>query len=137
MVDPADNVRTLQRVIEFYETGVDSTAASTDSSLVAAADTTLDINDLLNSNQASGNVLLDVMQPFGQGVTFGRVAEQDTATVNRLMSDPRVVALFPRGVSFMYTSSAVGTTTEGHEVYDLLGVRDEIELTDFFFSITT
>jgi SecD/SecF fusion protein len=129
MVDPADNVRTLQRVIEFYETGVDSTAASTDSSLVAAADTTLDINDLLNSNQASGNVLLDVMQPFGQGVTFGRVAEQDTATVNRLMSDPRVVALFPRGVSFMYTSSAVGTTTEGHEVYDLLGVRDEIELT--------
>ncbi|MDA1028308.1 MAG: protein translocase subunit SecD [Bacteroidetes bacterium] len=138
MVDPADNVRTLQRVIEFYETGVASSTtgvdslatAETDSSAVASADTTLDINDLLNDDSNnSGNALLDVMQPLGQGVTFGRVAEQDTAQVNALMKDPAVVALFPRGVKYMYTSSAVGTTAEGNEVYDLLGVRDEIELT--------
>ena len=137
MVDPADNVRTLQRVIEFYETGVDSTASASDSTasasdstLVAAADTTLDINDLLNTTEKkSGNALLDVMQPLGQGVTFGRVAEQDTAKVNQLMSDPRVTALFPRGVKYMYTSSPVGNTAEGREVYDLLGVRNEIELT--------
>ncbi|NQV72876.1 protein translocase subunit SecD [bacterium] len=130
MVDPADNVRTLQRVIEYFETGVDSTATGADSTMAAAADTTLDINDLLTSTeQSSGNALLDVMQPLGQGVTFGRVAEQDTAKVNRMLSEAGVKALMPRGVTFMYTSSAVATTTDGHEVYDLLGVRDEIELT--------
>jgi SecD/SecF fusion protein len=130
MVDPADNVRTLQRVIEYFETGADSTATGADSTMAAAADTTLDINDLLTSTeQSSGNALLDVMQPLGQGVTFGRVAEQDTAKVNRMLNEAGVKALMPRGVTFMYTSSPVATTTDGHEVYDLLGVRDEIELT--------
>jgi len=130
MVDPADNVRTLQRVIEYFETGADSTATGADSTEAAAADTTLDINDLLTSTeQSSGNALLDVMQPLGQGVTFGRVAEQDTAKVNRMLNEAGVKALMPRGVTFMYTSSPVATTTDGHEVYDLLGVRDEIELT--------
>ena len=130
MVDPADNVRTLQRVIEYFETGADSTATGADSTMAAAADTTLDINDLLTSTeQSSGNALLDVMQPLGQGVTFGRVAEQDTAKVNRMLNEAGVKALMPRGVTFMYTSSPIATTTDGHEVYDLLGVRDEIELT--------
>jgi SecD/SecF fusion protein len=130
MVDPADNVRTLQRVIEYFETGADSTATGADSTMAAAADTTLDINDLLTSTeQSSGNALLDVMQPLGQGVTFGRIAEQDTAKVNRMLNEAGVKALMPRGVTFMYTSSPIATTTDGHEVYDLLGVRDEIELT--------
>lgn len=133
MIDPAENVRTLQRVIEYYETGSDSTSAdvSQDSTVIAAADTTLDINDILNgdSAQTSGNALLDVMQPLGQNVTFGRVAEQDTAKVTALLKDPGVLALMPRGISFMYTSSPMGTTADGHEVYDLLGVRNEIELT--------
>ena len=133
MIDPAENVRTLQRVIEYYETGSDSTSAdvSQDSTVIAAADTTLDINDILNGDSAktSGNALLDVMQPLGQNVTFGRVAEQDTAKVTALLKDPGVLALMPRGISFMYTSSPMGTTADGHEVYDLLGVRNEIELT--------
>lgn len=135
MIDPAENVRTLQRVIEYYETGSDSTSiapdAGQDSTTVAAADTTLDINDILNGSTAegSGNALLDVMQPLGQNVTFGRVAEQDTAKVNALLKDPGVVALLPRGITFMYTSSPMGTTADGHEVYDLLGVQNEIELT--------
>lgn len=133
MIDPAENVRTLQRVIEYYETGSDLTSAdvSQDSTVIAAADTTLDINDILNGDSAktSGNALLDVMQPLGQNVTFGRVAEQDTAKVTALLKDPGVLALMPRGISFMYTSSPMGTTADGHEVYDLLGVRNEIELT--------
>ena len=132
MVDPADNVRTLQRVIEYFETGTDSTSTggSTDSTVVAAADTTLNIEDLLNpTDLTSGNALLDVMQPLGQGVVFGSVAEQDTAKVNTLLAEPGVASLMPRGVTFMYTSSAVGTSTDGHEIYHLLGVRDEIELT--------
>ena len=46
-----------------------------------------------------------------------------------MLNEAGVKALMPRGVTFMYTSSPVATTTDGHEVYDLLGVRDEIELT--------
>ena len=128
MIDPAENVRSLQRIIAYYDTGVDSTATGDDS--VAEADTTLDINDLLDSEElTSGNELLDVMQPLGQGVMFGQVLESDTTAANTLLSNPVIAEMLPRGVSLMYTSSPVGTTADGEEVYALLGVRDDIELT--------
>ena len=128
MIDPAENVRSLQRIIAYYDTGVDSTATGDDS--VAEADTTLDINDLLDSEElTSGNELLDVMQPHGQGVMFGQVLESDTTAANTLLSNPVIAEMLPRGVSLMYTSSPVGTTADGEEVYALLGVRDDIELT--------
>lgn len=124
MIDPADNVRALQRIIAYYESEPDTTVDDS-----AAADTTLNINELLGAGSgSSGNKLLDVLQPVGQGVTFASVTEADTAAVRILLSDPRVVELLPRGVSLMYTSSPVGTTTDGLEIYYLLGVRDEIEL---------
>lgn len=126
MVDPAENVRALQRVIDYYEESDDST----DSTTVADADTTFDVNELLaNSESGSGNRLLEVMQPTGQSVEFGIVAEEDTATVNQLLSDPAVRELLPRGVTYMYTSAPIGTTADGLELYRLLGVLDEIELT--------
>jgi SecD/SecF fusion protein len=126
MVDPAENVRALQRVIDFYE----ESDASTDSTEVADADTTFDVNELLaNSESGSGNRLLEVMQPTGQSVEFGIVAEEDTAAVNQLLNDPAVRELLPRGVKYMYTSAPIGTTADGLELYRLLGVLDQIELT--------
>ena len=123
MVDPAENVRALQRVIDYYEESVDSTDT-------AEADTTFDVNELLANDQSgSGNRLLEVMQPTGQSVEFGIVAEEDTATVNQLLNDPAVRELLPRGIKYMYTSAPIGTTAEGLELYRLLGVRTEIELT--------
>lgn len=125
MVDPAENVRALQRLIDFYEEVTDSTDVAE-----AAADTTFDVNDLLSSDEAgSGNELLDVMQPTGQSVELGIVAEEDTAAVNVLLNNPAVQDLLPRGVKYMYTSAPIGTTAEGLELYRLLGVRTEIELT--------
>jgi len=123
MVDPAENVRSLQRLIDFYQEEVDSTD-------VADADTTFDVNDLLaGEDSGSSNRLLDVMQPTGQNVELGIVAEEDTATVNALLRDPAVLDIMPRGVTYMYTSSPIGTTEDGLELYRLLGVRNEIELT--------
>ncbi|MCH8245641.1 MAG: protein translocase subunit SecD [Bacteroidetes bacterium] len=123
MAEPAELTRSLQRVIEYYEEVPDSTET------LAGADSTFDIADLLDQGTGgSGNALIDVMQPIGQSVTFGRVTEQDTAAVNLLLSDPRVVDLLPANTTLMYTSSPVGTTDEGIEVYDLLGVRIEVEL---------
>lgn len=125
MVEPAENVRALQRLIDFYESGTDSTEVDE-----AAADTTFDVNELLSGDEGgSGNELLDVMQPTGQGVEFGIVAEEDTAAVNRLLNNPAVQDLLPRGVKYMYTSAPIGTTADGLELYRLLGVRTEIELT--------
>ncbi len=125
MVDPAENVRSLQRLIDFYGSATDSSDVAD-----AAADTTFDVNELLSGDDGgSGNELLDAMQPTGQGVELGIVAEEDTAAVNELLSNPAVQDLLPRGVKYMYTSAPIGTTAEGLELYRLLGVRTEIELT--------
>ncbi|MBO6576339.1 MAG: protein translocase subunit SecD [Rhodothermales bacterium] len=124
MSDEGELTRALQNIIQYYEPEVDSTDAAD-----AAADTTLGVQDLLAQDPAGPtNSLLDVMQPVGQGVTFGRVSEQDTSAVNVLLSDPRVQDFLPQGVRLMYTSAPMGTTQEGFEVYDLLGVRQEVEL---------
>ena len=124
MIDPAENVRTLQRVIAYYEDTVDSTEVGAD------ADTTFDVNALLDPTAtSSGNKLLDAMRPWGQGVIFAQVVENDTAAVNLLLSERAVKDLIPRGISFLYTSSPVGETVDGFEIYNLLGVRDQIELT--------
>ncbi|NNE70379.1 MAG: protein translocase subunit SecD [Rhodothermales bacterium] len=123
MGDPQELTRSLQSIIQYYEPEVDS--SETD----AAADTTLGVDQLLaQSETGPTNTLLDVMQPVGQGVTFGRVSEQDTSAVNQLLKDPRVQDFLPQGVTLMYTSSPIGTTEDGFEVFDLLGVRGEVEL---------
>ncbi len=123
MIDPAENVRTLQRIIAYYEDTVDSTDVGAD------ADTTFDVSALLDPTAtSSGNKLLDVMRPSGQGVIFAQVVENDTAAVNLLLSERAVIDLIPRGVSFMYTSAPVGETADGFEVYNLLGVQDEVKL---------
>ncbi len=122
MGDPAELTRSLQSIIQYYEPEVDTTDA-------AAADTTLGVDQLLAQGETGPtNRLLDVMQPVGQGVTFGRVSEQDTSAVTQLLKDSRVRDFLPQGVSLMYTSSPIGTTEEGFEVFDLLGVRGEVEL---------
>ncbi len=126
MAEPAELQRALQRIIEYYETGLDSSLV--DTSAVAAADTTFDPSSLIDEEEGTGNRLLDVMQPIGQGVVFGSVLEQDTSKVNALLRDPAVQEMLPPNVKLMYTASPVGTTPDGQEVYYLLGVREEVEL---------
>jgi protein-export membrane protein SecD len=123
MGDPAEITRSLQSIIQYYEETPDTTDAA------AAADTTLNVADLLaQGDTGSGNKLLDVLQPIGQGVTFGRVSEKDTSAVNVLLKDSRVRDFLPMGVTLMYTSAPIGTTDDGFEVFDLLAVRQEVEL---------
>ncbi|MCH8276014.1 MAG: protein translocase subunit SecD [Bacteroidetes bacterium] len=128
MADPAELSRSLSRIIEYFETETGSMEETL--AYDAAADSTFDLNSLLyQGDSGSGNALLDVLQPIGQVVTFGRVTEQDTAAVNLLLSEPRVRDLLPQNITLMYTASPAGVTEAGVEVYDLLGVRSEIELT--------
>ncbi len=150
MADPQELQASLRDVIEYFEEG-DVDAADTtfsepgevlvddmaeDTTAHAAADTALadsalDVGSLLADADEPGatNPLLDVMQPVGQGVVFGLVAEGDTAKANLLLGEPDVRAMLPNNIRLMYTSSPVGTTEQGQEVYYLLGVHDEVELT--------
>lgn len=142
MADPGELQRSLQRIVEHYQTAeADTTArgaaaqdlATADTSAAAPGDTAFNVGDIVSGGveqQAStGNPLLDVLQPVGQGVQFGFVAERDTAAANQLLSAPEVQAMLPTGVTLMYTSSPVATMADGTELYALLGVRKEVELT--------
>jgi preprotein translocase subunit SecD len=143
MAEPAELQRSLQQIVEHYQTA-DTGAAAADTAAqdLAAADTAgaavpgdtaFNVGDIVSGGveqqEGTGNSLLDVFQPMGQGVQFGLVAEQDTATVNRLLSVPEVEDMLPSGVTLMYTSSPVATTEDGSELYAVLGVREEVELT--------
>ena len=154
MAEPAELNRSVQQIIEFYErdvaalesdtTEADTTQAQTDAAEplpdVADADTTdaaeddstFDVSTLLDEEGGiaeAGNPFLDVVQPLGQGVIFGRVSEQDSAKANALLRDPKVQAMLPRDVELLYTANPTLSTEDGLEFYDLLGVRTEAELT--------
>ena len=128
MADPQDVVRSLQRIIEHFEEVADTVAAGSESD-VAAADTTLDIAALLEEEAPAGNRLLDVFQPVGQGVVYGAVAETDTASVNDLLGTSQIQQMLPANIKLMYTASPEARTESGEEIYYLLGVRDESEMT--------
>lgn len=151
MAEPEDLQRSLQQIIQYFEdadtdVAADTAAADTtdlDQGLVqseegvltdadtADADSAFDATDLLDQPEGAEptNELLALMQPVGQGVVFGVVSEQDTARVNRLLSQPQVREMLPNNVKLLYTASPIGQSEDGMEMYYLLGVRQEIELT--------
>lgn len=139
MAEPQALRNSLQAIVDFYQDDVDlassdSTASdSTDTETLAEADTSLGVDDLLDTGvdpTSSGNPFMDAVAGFGQGTVFAVVAENDTTRVNRLLADPAVQDMLPSGVRLMYSSGPVaGVDAEGRELYELLGVRTEPELT--------
>lgn len=129
MADPQDVQRSLQRIIEHFEEDVADSLAGEGESDIAEADTSLDISSILEEEAPAGNALLEVMQPIGQGVIYGAVAESDTAAANELLRQPAVRAALPSDILLMYTASPEARTEDGQEIYYLLGVRSESEMT--------
>lgn len=139
MGEPQALANSLQAMIDFYQGESDvasSDTAATDTTAtdnIAAADTSLGVDDLLDTGAdatSTGNALLDVLTPLGQGVRVAVVAESDTAAVNRLLAESAVQDMLPTGITLMYTSAPeAGVDAEGRELYYLLGVRTEAELT--------
>lgn len=77
------------------------------------------------------NPLLQVLnpQPRNQYV-FGYASGTDTARVNELLSRPEVQRMIPRNVELMWGASAFQSMPEqGTELFELIGVRDQIEMT--------
>ena len=130
MAEPDELLRSLERVIDHYNVVVEITRVEDEEEDDAEADSILAAEDLfaeLEEDEPT-NALLDVMQPVGQGVRFGLVSEQDTARVRELLSVPAVREALPIGVDLLYDANPVGLTEDGLEMYYLLGVRDQIEL---------
>ncbi len=134
MAEPQALLRTAQLAIEAYQEEV--VADSSADALLAAdsagvvSDTTSDIDALLALEEDGPvNRLLEIVQPYPQAsVRFGVVSEQDTAAFNALMREPVFQDLMPTNTTLMYHSSPSGLNADGFEVYEILGVRNEVEL---------
>jgi preprotein translocase subunit SecD len=146
MADPTQLAQSARQIIEYYEPDTTAQGAEEGTDLAETTEPQQDpetgtalvgedtTGTALTDDQASegpANPLLDVMQPLprGQSVVFGHVAAQDTARVNELLSRPEVQDMLPPRVELMYFANPVGTTEGGQEVFELLGMSSEVELT--------
>jgi len=148
MSDPAELAQSAREIIEYYEPdttaqsadeGTDLADASEEAQADPATGTALVEDDTTgtsltgeeSSDDGPTNPLLALMQPlpYGQNVVFGQVAAQDTARVNELLSRPEVQDMLPANTELMYFANPVGTTEGGQEVFELLGMSSEVELT--------
>ena len=60
---------------------------------------------------------------------FGYTTGRDTAKVNELLQKPEVQELLPRNMELMWGASPFQTTQQGQDLFELIGVRSEVELT--------
>jgi len=76
------------------------------------------------------NPLLAAMQPmpFEQQPIAGRVYAQDTSTVNDLLRRSEVRDMLPSDVQLLWDANPRQTAQGGQEIYNLLAVKNEIEL---------
>ena len=83
-----------------------------------------------DAEEEAQNDLLAVMQPLpSQGsTTFGRAFASDTARVRALLSRPAVQRMLPQDVVLRWSAKATAVSQSGEEAFDLLAVKDDIEL---------
>lgn len=146
MADPAELAQSAREIIEYYEPDTTAQSADEGTDLADASESQADpatgtalVEDDTTGTSLTGeesgdgptNPLLAVMQPlpYGQNVVFGQVAAQDTARANELLSRPEVQDMLPANTELMYFANPVGTTEGGQEVFELLGMSSEVELT--------
>ena len=60
---------------------------------------------------------------------FGYATGRDTAAVNDLLQKSEVQELLPRSMELMWGASPFQTTQQGQDLFELIGVRSEVELT--------
>lgn len=79
---------------------------------------------------AQTNPLTEVLNPRGRNpYSFGYALGQDTARVNELLQRPEVQDLMPRNLELMWGASPFTQTQQGQDLFELIAVRSEVELT--------
>ena len=137
MADPNALSYALQQAFEVYEEDFavsdslasDSTAQE---SLIAESDSAVSdedlaegIESLLSDDGQSTNRLRDILIPEG-GTSFGYVASTDTAKFNALMKEEQFQRILPINTVLMYSAS--GIESEGAELFQVLGIMDDVIL---------
>lgn len=112
--EPQEISSARKRVISYY-----NRQASSDTSDTTQA-----------TQQGQQNPLLAVLSPNARNpYTFGYALGSDTARVNELLQRPEVQKLMPRNLTMMWGASPFQTTQNGQELYELIGVRSDVEMT--------
>lgn len=126
----------LQEAFQLYEeefvAEVDSTTDQ-ESLIAAEGDSTVSDEQLAEGIEAllgdqeevSTNKLRDVLLPTG-GTSFGYVAALDTAKFNEILNDELFRQLLPINTTLMYSASPI--VAEGEELFEVLGIIDDIAL---------
>ncbi len=110
MADPEELSQSREQIMSYLDQQADTTGADT-------TDITNPLEEVLQPNPRNQYVL-------------GYAAGQDTARVNEITSRPGVQELLPRNAELLWSGSPIQTDQQsGTEYYELLGVRDEAELT--------
>ncbi|MEO0560026.1 MAG: protein translocase subunit SecD [Bacteroidota bacterium] len=143
-----------QRIAQFYANGgqAESDTAAVESTTIAdttaaeggiaEAETEEDTTTALDVASLTGGPSSDVGPGRGDSFAelvqfaptypgspvFGQVLESDTAAVRRLMTAPGAQALLPPGVRVLFTARAEGVSEDGEGVYQLVAIRDRVEL---------
>jgi len=78
------------------------------------------------------NPFVEAVQQFlpqGRPTTLAWATAQDTATINELLKRPGAARIIPSDIEMLWSSAPVATTQNAQEIYSLLGVKRDAELT--------
>lgn len=82
--------------------------------------------DSLQTTNALAQVLVG---QTGNAYVFGYAMDSDRETVDELLASENVQRLMPRNTTLLWASSPFFTDDEGNDYYELIGAREEVELT--------
>ncbi|MCW9707116.1 protein translocase subunit SecD [Fodinibius salsisoli] len=89
-----------------------------------------DTSDSVQQSSGQNNPLAEVLSTQTRsGYAFGYTTGRDTARVNELLQKPEVQELIPRNMTLMWGASPFQTTQQGQELFELIGVRPQVEMT--------
>lgn len=92
--------------------------------------TASDTTDSVQQSNGQENPLSKILSTQTRSqVVFGYAAGRDTAKVNGLMQKPEVQDLIPSDIVLLWGASPFVTTDQGVDLFELIGVRTEAELT--------
>lgn len=94
----------------------------------AQPDSTAD--SLAQNSPGPTNALTQVLNPRGRSEhVFGYAAGTDTARINELLNREKVQGMLPRDTELMWGAAPFQTTENGLSLFELIGVREQIEMT--------
>ena len=132
MADPNALNFALQQAFETYEEDFVAADSTEQESLITEGDSTLSeeqlaegIESLLSEEEQPTNRLREILIPRG-GTSFGYVASTDTSSFNALVKEEQFQQLLPINTVLMYSAS--GFDSEGIELFEVLGIMDDVVL---------